>query len=931
MDRLQAALEAAGVRVWRDTAHLWPGEDWREEIRQAITSHAMVFVACFSTSSLVRARSFQSEELALAVEELRQRRPDAPWLIPVRLDDCQIPDLPIGGGRTLAQLQHADVFGERQEQETTRLVAAIRQIMRSPSEQDHSTTPRAVNVMEVVITPIDDRISSQVTVARSPAGMASAVVQIDVEALLAGQAELQDAVLTSAVDTHLAPKNVERSVRAVGQALFIALFGAGDVANVYRASVAMAAARGHDLCVLLRIEDPALRHLPWEVMYDTVTGTYLIQRDHLIRHVPVASPEAPLVVDPPLRILGVISAPRGLSALNAGKEMDLIARALSDLHRRRIVQVHWAPKATWASLRELLQRDQWHVVHFIGHSVYDPERGEPSLALTRDDGQPHLVQASRIVDLFRTRPMPRLVMLNACASADVSAMNFFAGAADALIRGGVNAVVAMQYEISDRAAVTFSREFYGAIAHGQGVSDAVSRGRRAVMAASSKTLEWAAPVLYLRGEDSRLFTFPESVHHKAADKGFDSGKELERTDQPTEVSFPQDSPRPATGVAVVVCALEAEYLAMRAFLSNLRQLAHPSGTQFEVGNLTGAPWQVALAVTGLRPASAGIVADRAISLFGPDVLLSVGIAGALKSDIALGDVVVATRVDTYQPRRAFEDSRLRLLSWDAPYGLEQAARRLVATDGWQHWLSSDMADSLPTVHFVPIVADEVVMDGSPTLFDLLKLRYADAAVIEMEGVGIAHAARVNAMPALVIRGISDYGDSKADEWKRSAEWHRRASAVAAAFAAALLGSFEIQPRPVSADLGNLNPIQATASKVGDAVRLVAERPVQHLAELDSESMTDLLVVLGDIQRWRMPGSRWDRVSRILNALEDALRTNNGEAVRSSIAELELSSPVRVTRIGSSADVPVPDRIRTDLAEMIRSVRAKIAGTADETR
>ena len=34
--------------MWRDTADLWPGEDWRAKIRQAIICNALVFIACFS-------------------------------------------------------------------------------------------------------------------------------------------------------------------------------------------------------------------------------------------------------------------------------------------------------------------------------------------------------------------------------------------------------------------------------------------------------------------------------------------------------------------------------------------------------------------------------------------------------------------------------------------------------------------------------------------------------------------------------------------------------------------------------------------------------------------------------------------------------------------------------------------------------------------
>jgi hypothetical protein len=128
-DLLQRVLESAGVRVWRDTADLWPGEDWRAKIRHEITSNALVFVACFSRQSLAREVSYQNEELALAIDQMRLRRPDQPWLIPVRFDDCDIPELSVGGGRTLATIQRADLFGDRAGDAMQRLVAAVRRIL----------------------------------------------------------------------------------------------------------------------------------------------------------------------------------------------------------------------------------------------------------------------------------------------------------------------------------------------------------------------------------------------------------------------------------------------------------------------------------------------------------------------------------------------------------------------------------------------------------------------------------------------------------------------------------------------------------------------------------------------------------------------------------------------------------------------------------
>ena len=142
VDGLQRDLEAAGIPVWRDTANLWPGQDWRRMIRRAITGNALVFLACFSSQSLARRQSYQNEELALAVEQLRLRQPDDPWLIPIRLDDCEMPDLDIGAGRTLGSIQRADLYGDRCGEGMKRLVTSIRRLLlQTPSGEDTGAKP----------------------------------------------------------------------------------------------------------------------------------------------------------------------------------------------------------------------------------------------------------------------------------------------------------------------------------------------------------------------------------------------------------------------------------------------------------------------------------------------------------------------------------------------------------------------------------------------------------------------------------------------------------------------------------------------------------------------------------------------------------------------------------------------------------------------
>ena len=365
-----------------------------------------------------------------------------------------------------------------------------------------------VSVIEVAIGR-GEGATFRTEVVKSPAGEAAAAVDLDVEALIARHSDLQRAVLASAVSTSRVPSESERPLREVGEQLFAALLGAGEVAGRYRASATLAAERGQELRVVVRIDDPGLARLPWEAMYDEAGGTYVCRQDQLVRHVSVASAPAPLTVDAPLRILAVISAPRELAALDLAAEKRQLTGALARLTEGGLATLVWAPSAQWADLQGTLLNGPWHVLHFVGHGDFDPGLDEGVLALTRKDGDADWVRASRLVDLLRqAHPLPRLVVLNSCSGAATGTLDMFSGTAAALVRGGVSAVTAMQYYISDPAAVAFAHGFYEALAHGRGVDEAVSSGRVAIVGLNGTTLEWVTPVLYLRGPESHLLTIP---------------------------------------------------------------------------------------------------------------------------------------------------------------------------------------------------------------------------------------------------------------------------------------------------------------------------------------------------------------------------------------------------------------------------------------
>ena len=109
VDRLYENLISRGIKVWLDRNALEPGMQWKPAIQQAI-HQGTYFVACFSKESNARKQTYMSEELALAVEKLRERHFDKVWFIPIKLNECEIPDIDIGGGETLRDLQYVNLY-----------------------------------------------------------------------------------------------------------------------------------------------------------------------------------------------------------------------------------------------------------------------------------------------------------------------------------------------------------------------------------------------------------------------------------------------------------------------------------------------------------------------------------------------------------------------------------------------------------------------------------------------------------------------------------------------------------------------------------------------------------------------------------------------------------------------------------------------------
>lgn len=95
-------------------------------------------------------------------------------------------------------------------------------------------------------------------------------------------------------------------------------------------------------------------------------------------------------------------------------------------------------------------------------------------------------------------------MLNSCEGTRSSHVDPFSGAAASLVHHGVPAVIGMQFEITDAAAIAFANRLYASLARNFPVDAALAQARRSIFAAGND-IEFGTPVLFLRGKDAHLF------------------------------------------------------------------------------------------------------------------------------------------------------------------------------------------------------------------------------------------------------------------------------------------------------------------------------------------------------------------------------------------------------------------------------------------
>lgn len=309
-------------------------------------------------------------------------------------------------------------------------------------------------------------------------------------------------------------REFDEAAKAFGGRLFESVFD-NEILACLSVSRSKAREQGRGLRIRLRFKEKEndvlkLSALPWEYLYyPKLRFLSRSSETPVVRYMHLDDPITSVTVTGPLRVLVMISSPQDYDSLDVEKEWKNLQEAFAGL-QKGLVELRLLEVATEAALRHELRVNTYHIFHFIGHGGYDAESGDGFLILENSEDDVgaedktnigHRINGECLADILCSRHSLRLAVLNACDAARVSLRDPFGGTAQSLVRAGIPAVIAMQFEITDDAAVNFAKEFYEALADHYPVEAALADARKAIGKA-----QFGTPALYMRSEDGRIFT-----------------------------------------------------------------------------------------------------------------------------------------------------------------------------------------------------------------------------------------------------------------------------------------------------------------------------------------------------------------------------------------------------------------------------------------
>lgn len=164
--------------------------------------------------------------------------------------------------------------------------------------------------------------------------------------------------------------------------------------------------------------------------------------------------------------------------------------------------------------------------------------------------------------------------------------------------------------------------------------------------------------------------------------------------------------------------------------------------------------------SGVGKVNAAIAAQRLVDLFSVDSLINSGVAGGVAPGLSKMDIVISDRLTyhDFSPAELLESypPHCRYIKADPTLiqKAKEACNRL-------NRLLCEKSKPTFTAHVGTVVSGDCFVSSAEKAEQLH--REFGALCTEMEGASIAHVARVNNLPFVVIRAISDFADEEAED------------------------------------------------------------------------------------------------------------------------------------------------------------------------
>ncbi len=555
--KLRAELASHGQDGWIDSRELRGGDPLWSEIQKAI-ERASAYAVVISTDALQS--KWVGKELRHALEVQRGHGKDEFPVIPLSLDDTKL--------GVLEEFFDEEPIYIPVTSDAGGVEAAMNSILvavggRKPADVPATPQPKAEPLEELVLELTDLKFQEQDGVRR-----ASARARLVYEPDTPGQPDVHSAqqwrlvapmgpieaeelswylekyaVWPSGIDViRERARQVEASLQEWGRLLHQAAMPVEHTANVMEAwaRIGDRAGRRFSVHVDTALEAGApeaevetareaanlLLGLPWELLHDGEGYLFQGAKPYRVRRrLPGTKGFDVPVVATPIRILLVTARPEDeacgyidhrVSALPLVEAMEALPG---------LVEIQVLSPPSLPALSEELERARkaerpYQVVHFDGHGVYDRSVGlggicfeDPGDADRLEERRHLTVYTDELGPLLRDHRIP-LVFLDACQTAVAEQAS--ESVASELLKVGVASVVAMSHRVLVETTRRFVAAFYGELAQGTRVGDAMLAGQRALKDDTARGRvfgerelrleDWLVPVLFQEKNDPQLFT-----------------------------------------------------------------------------------------------------------------------------------------------------------------------------------------------------------------------------------------------------------------------------------------------------------------------------------------------------------------------------------------------------------------------------------------